>query len=250
VIAVVAVVLAALGTLTWRQQRAYVNLETLWRDTLRKNPGAWMAHNNLGNLLQAQGKLDLALDDYRRALRIRPDDAPTHNNLAGVLNGLGRTEEAIDECHIALRLRPDYAEAHSNLAIALSAKGEVGEAVSHYREALRLRPDFGQAGNNLAWILATNVDPEIRGAQEAVRIAEHAAELAGDRNPAVLDTLAAAYASAGQYERAVATAQQAQAMASAGGARQLAQAVATRLVLYRQGQPYREPTATQPTTRP
>ena len=38
------------------------------RDTLRKNPDAWMAHNNLGNLLQAEGQLDAALADYRAAL--------------------------------------------------------------------------------------------------------------------------------------------------------------------------------------
>ena len=247
---ILVLILATCGTLAWRQVPVYANRETLWRDTLRKNPGAWMAHNNLGNLLQAAGKPELALEHYRQALRIKPDDGPTHNNLAGVLTALGRLDDAIGECREALRLYPDDAEAHCNFGIALSAKGELREAIRHYRAALRLRPDLGQAGNNLAWILATNADPDIRDAQEAVRLAEHAADLAANRNPAILDTLAAAYASAGQYERTVATAQKAQAMAAAGGARQLAETIATRLVLYRQSLPYREPTVTQPTTLP
>jgi tetratricopeptide (TPR) repeat protein len=240
---VLVVVLATLGTLTWRQQSAYVNLESLWRDTLRKNPSAWIAHNNLGNILQARGQLDEALSHYRQALRTKPDDPRAHNNLAGVLTAQGRLAEAIEDCRAALRLQPDYAEAHCNLGIALAATGELREAIVHYRAALCLWPDFGQAGNNLAWILATCADPDIADPPEAVRLAEHAAELAGDRNPTVLDTLAAAYASAGQFDRAVATAQKARGLAVASGVRPLADAIAARLALYQQGQAYRAPPA-------
>jgi hypothetical protein len=30
----------------------YSDAETLYRETLARNPGAWMAHNNLGSLLE------------------------------------------------------------------------------------------------------------------------------------------------------------------------------------------------------
>src|SRR5207245_2657396 len=42
-----ALVPALLGALTWHQCHIYKDAETLWRDTLARNPGAWMAHSNL-----------------------------------------------------------------------------------------------------------------------------------------------------------------------------------------------------------
>jgi len=50
-----AVVLLILGLLTWAQGRIYGAPEMLWRDTLTKNPDCWLAHNNLGLLLEKQG---------------------------------------------------------------------------------------------------------------------------------------------------------------------------------------------------
>src|SRR5207248_3325875 len=49
--------LLVLGFLSVRQCQVYFNLETLWRDTIAKNPDGEMAHTNLGLLLQAQGRL-------------------------------------------------------------------------------------------------------------------------------------------------------------------------------------------------
>jgi hypothetical protein len=53
-----ALILTALGTATWRQAGMYRDSETLYRTTLAKNPGAWMAHFNLGHLLLAPGQID------------------------------------------------------------------------------------------------------------------------------------------------------------------------------------------------
>jgi tetratricopeptide (TPR) repeat protein len=84
-----AVVLAALGAVSWRQARVYTDLETLWRDTLHKNPGAWIAHNNLGNVLQADGRTDEAIDHYREALRFAPQYAEGYLNLCSALQRQG-----------------------------------------------------------------------------------------------------------------------------------------------------------------
>ena len=43
--------LAVLALLTWRESHQYVNAETLYRTTIARNPGAWMAHHNLGELV-------------------------------------------------------------------------------------------------------------------------------------------------------------------------------------------------------
>lgn len=181
--ALAATLLLVLGTLTWRQAGAYQNLETLWRDTLAKNPASWMAHTNLGRLLTAQGKLMEAEDHYRQALRLQPNDGdisynygnmlvrgnrldeamvqyrralqsnPTDpdawNNLGVVLYHKHRTAEAIDCFHEALRYRPDFSDAHFNLGNALFVEHKSGEAVAEYQEALRLAPDSAAIKNRL-----------------------------------------------------------------------------------------------------
>ena len=77
--------LLTLATLTWRQAGVYQNLETLWRDTLAKNPASWMAHTNLGWLLTAQGKLAEAEKQYLAALRLKSDDADVHYDYGNML---------------------------------------------------------------------------------------------------------------------------------------------------------------------
>ena len=52
-----ATLVVLLGALTWQQAGIYRNLETLWRDTLAKNPDCWLAHNNLGVALADKGRV-------------------------------------------------------------------------------------------------------------------------------------------------------------------------------------------------
>jgi tetratricopeptide (TPR) repeat protein len=76
-----AIVVVFLGTLSWNQSRLYVDDETLWRDTVAKNPTAWLAHYNLGVVFAGRGQLDYAIAAYNEALHYKPDDIETHNNL-------------------------------------------------------------------------------------------------------------------------------------------------------------------------
>jgi serine/threonine-protein kinase len=117
--------------------------------------------------------------------------------------------------------------------------GKRDDALPHLRAALLARPDWPAPMSEIAWILATHPDPKRRDAAQAVRLAERAAELTGRREPAILDTLAAAYAAAADWERATATAGTAMALL---GPRSQAQAgdIARRRALYLSRQPYRE----------
>jgi tetratricopeptide (TPR) repeat protein len=131
--------------------------------------------------------------------------------------------------------------AHNNLGDAFRVQGDIPAAVRHYTRALDLNPDFPQALNNLAWIRATHADTVLRDGTQAVELAERCCELTGHRVAAALDTLAAAYAEAGRFGEAIKTASKAIDMATAAGNEKLAQKIHVRVVLYRQGVPYREP---------
>jgi len=134
------ILVGLLGVLTWRQGGIYKDAETIWRDTLRKNPTSWMANNNLGILLAEQGKEQDAIHHYQEALRTYPDYDKAHNNLGTLLIGQKQYDEATHHFREALRINPEYAEARYNLALALEAMGLPEEADRQYRQALGLAP--------------------------------------------------------------------------------------------------------------
>src|SRR5438067_2764421 len=199
-------------------------------------PESSAAHFNFGTALAVAGKLDEAIDQYRQALRINPGYAPAHNNLGNALLGRGHPAEALQEFREALRLDALNAEAHYNVGSMLRSQGELAEAADRFREALRLKPDFIAAAASLAWVLATAPDARLRDADQAVHLAERAADLAGRRDASALDVLAAAYASAGSFDRAIALCEQALTMQPDAA---LAAAIRARLALYREHRPYR-----------
>ena len=152
-----ALALGALGLLSNRQSRLYVNDETLFRATLARSPRSWMAHHILAfNLAMAGGHGPEAISEYEQALRINPDYPDSHIGLGIELARLpGRQLEAIAQYEKALELNPGAAEAHNNMGLALEAvPGRESEAIAHYEKALSLRPEFAEAHANLANSLA------------------------------------------------------------------------------------------------
>ena len=76
---------APLGVLTWAQSHQYVDAATLYRVTISANPSCWLAHNNLGILLQRLGRLNEAAAEYEAAMRIEPNAFEPHQNMSVVL---------------------------------------------------------------------------------------------------------------------------------------------------------------------
>lgn len=142
-------VLFVFGVLVWKQSTIYGDAETLYRDTISKNPHAWMAHYNLGVLLVNRGRSDEVMAHFSEALRLQPDDADAHYNLGVALEKQGRLKEAMAHFAEAVRLRPDYADAHYSMAVVLARQNKFKEAISHYSNALRVNPTYAQAHNNL-----------------------------------------------------------------------------------------------------
>jgi tetratricopeptide (TPR) repeat protein len=169
------VLLFALALLTHNQCRAYASLETLWQDTLAKNPRSWLAHTNLGrmqaarqdfgeaetnylaaleinpaeeeihynygNLLARTGRLPEAVAQYKQAIQLWPDKADFHSNLGVVLLQLHRPDDAMVEDRRAIALDPEVMSYHYNLANALLAEHQTSDAVAEFQRALQLEPD-------------------------------------------------------------------------------------------------------------
>jgi tetratricopeptide (TPR) repeat protein len=107
------------------------------------------AHNNLGNTLKDQGKLNAAIKSYERALSINPDYAEAYNNLGVVLKMSDKLSFAVESYERALSINPNYAEAYNNLGIALKNLGELSNAVTSYEKALEINPNYAEAYSNL-----------------------------------------------------------------------------------------------------
>ncbi len=144
---------AVLCALTDRQSRIYRDAETLWVDTLGKNPRAALALNNLGLIRIEQGRIDEGVGDIREAVRIEPDFIEPRLNLAEALERQGRIDEAIEIRRQAVAMRPDHSEAQYVLGTALAKAGRYDEAVAHLGEAVRLRRGFVLAEYNLGTAL-------------------------------------------------------------------------------------------------
>lgn len=200
-------------------------------------PNSAATHFNLGTVLAATSRIDEAIAKYRQALQLRPDYAFAHNNLGSVLFARGQIEEAAVHLRRALDITPNYPEAHYNMARMLLTQGRASEARDHYRTALDLRPDWPPVLGDAAWLLATHPDSRLRDPSLAISFAERAAALTNSRNPVFLDVLAAAYAAAGSFEKAVASAQAARNLIPTGDSAATS-AISERLRLYEQRRVY------------
>ena len=164
--------LAMLGAATWQRGCVYASEETLWQDTVSKNPQAWRAYINLGAALKQAGKLEAAVGCFEQALRLQPDSAEAHNDLGDALRQQGQMPEAIRHFEQALRIRPQYAEPHGNLGNALAQLGRDQEAIRHFEQALQINPDFAEVHNNLgnALLRQGKIPEAIEHYQQALRI--------------------------------------------------------------------------------
>ena len=229
-------------------------------------------HDDLGTIMAQAGKMQEAVVHYQRVVQLEPQNAETHNNLGTALALVGRLQEAFAHYKRAVELQPDYAKARSNLSGVLAvAEGtirqyeeavrrnpdaadlrcklgnalmnldRVPEATRHFERAVQLDPKNAEAHNNLAWLLATRQGGPDGDSTKAVSLAERACELTENRTANCLGTLAAAYAAAGRFPEAVATAEKAIQVATSTGQAPLAKQIGDCLECYRAGRAYGEP---------
>jgi Flp pilus assembly protein TadD len=165
-------VLSVFGVQVWKQGNIYRDAETLYRDTISKNPNAWMAHNNLGVFLEQHGNLDEAMAHFAEAIRIKPDHALAHYNMAEALARQEKFEEAMAHNLEALHIKPDYPKPYNFLGMIYARQGKIDQATLSFHKALKLNPYYASARNNLGALLARQekFDEAIAQLSEALRI--------------------------------------------------------------------------------
>jgi tetratricopeptide (TPR) repeat protein len=166
------IVLAVLAVLTWKQAGIYRGLETLWSDTVEKNPESWMAQNNLGIVLQQKGQQDEAIAHFQKALELDPNKYEIQNNLGYSLSMSSRLNDAIPYLEKALEINPNYAGTHYNLGNALLRSGRVAEAIVQLQKAVEIDPTHVPALSNLgsAFLQTGQIDESFAHLQRALEI--------------------------------------------------------------------------------
>ncbi len=160
-LALAAILIAALGTLTWRQGKVYENPETLWRDTLTTNPTAVMAAINLADLLLADGRAEESTQLLRRATEVNPAVvhrhilARAHYNLGNNLAREDRVGAALEAYRRALEIDPTYHNAHLGVGWAYEYQGRLDEAIREYRILLSHIPNHTAGRQALQMALDT-----------------------------------------------------------------------------------------------
>ena len=185
---------------------------------------------------------DGAIAALQASLQYDPGNLPTLLALAEIMLTRKQFAEAATYAREVLAVDAQSIPARLMLAISAVQSGAYDEALARYREVLTLAPGDRTARNDLAWLLATTDDPQFRDGAEALRLAESLVAESEKTTWQNWDTLAAAYAETGQFERAVDAAEKA--LAGTGGGQPAdadhLERIRHRLESYRRGEPHRE----------
>jgi protein O-mannosyl-transferase len=206
-------------------------------ELVRRSPRDARGHRNLGHVLLTKGNVADGIAQYALARQLQPDDPATAEDLAVTLTRPEQSTNLLPYLPDALSLLAS-ADLRAKLADSWVAQGKFQCAVQAYRAALALEPDSPDRLNDFAWLLATCPDAKVRDGAEAVRLAERACKLTEFKWTMMVGTLAAAYAEAGRFPEAVATAQKACALATAEGEQALVERNQELLQFYREHRPF------------
>ena len=177
---------------------------------------------------------------FEHALRVTRNNACAHFSLGNELADQGRIPEAMKEWETALEIDPNRADIQGRIGGTLGRQGDYAGAVARYRRALQIDPQQADVMNNLAWLLATCPEASLRNGAEAVQLAEKACQITEYHRTIIVGTLGAAYAEAGRFADAVATAQKACELAGIFKEEALLAKNQELLEIYRSGKAYHE----------
>lgn len=164
-------------TMIWQAQiytrlNRWQDAEDCYHRALRERPNYWLAHNELGVVLNAQGKYSQAESEFRASSLANPKFALAMSNIGAVCLQLGRVPEATAKLQQSLVLQPN-ALASSNLSAALRSQGRLVAALGYARKATELDPE-----DSTTWLELGDCSSLVRGHEgEAKRAYRKAARV-------------------------------------------------------------------------
>jgi tetratricopeptide (TPR) repeat protein len=206
------------------------------------NPNDPQHYIATGNKIFAlgQGHREVSKKFFEKIIQLDHGNFEAYDKLGMILMSEQKTQQAEQMFLKALESDSENSGARLHLAQILLEKNQIQSALEQYRLLLQGDPDSVKVLNSLAWILATTEDTKSRDPAEAIKLAKRACELTNYKGLKITDTLAAAYAADGQFQKATETAQKALALARSSGKEALAIKIQERLELYKAHQPYRQ----------
>ncbi|MCZ6504039.1 MAG: tetratricopeptide repeat protein [Gammaproteobacteria bacterium] len=169
------------------------------------NPKYVGAYYNRGNAYSDKHQYDLAIRDFNTAIDLDPTHTDAYNDRGMAYKNKRQYDLAIRDYNKVIELNPEDAHAYYNRGNAYIDKHQYDLAIHDYNKAIELNPEDAKVYNNMAWFRATCAEKKYRNGAEAVRLAIKANELTSWGNNNHLDTLAASYAEAGMFEKAIET---------------------------------------------
>ncbi len=201
------------------------------------NPKSANAYHNRGADYADIGEFNKAIADYSEAIRFNPRSTSTFINRGRAYENIKKFDKAMADYNRVLQIAPKDSDDYEARGNAYFAKDDYKAAVSSFRKALQLSPNNDSALAGLAWLMAICPEAPLRNGKEAIRMGTRACELSKWKEPFHIETLAAAYAESGDFDKAVKF--QSQVIDMKSGYGPVLKASRERLALYREHKPWR-----------
>ena len=192
--------------------------------------------------LLKKNKYEDAISVLAKTLTAEPKNSDALSLRATAYHSIKQWRLAIDDYTALIDILPKSESTYRNRASCYAALGDYRRQLFDHMRSVELAPKDARACNGAAWLLATCPDQKIRDGSEALQLATRACEVTDWKDPLYLDTLAAAYAELGQFEKAVEWQQKA--LANPDFEKNVDKdefvVAQRRLNLYKSGKPFRE----------